>query len=93
VQGEPREGNDDRRERRPASNQPHGCAPMSSARRREHTTTDTPMRARTSTPTPTPTLTLRHFSGGRLRTLPLRPCCCAAARSPRPPRSDGCTGS
>jgi hypothetical protein len=61
--------------------------------RQRATTTNTPTRERTSTPTPTPMLTLRHFSSRRLRTLPLRPCCCAAARSPRPPRSDGCASS
>jgi hypothetical protein len=32
VQGEPREWNDERREHRPAGNQPHGYAPMPSAR-------------------------------------------------------------
>jgi hypothetical protein len=53
---------------------------------RHTTTTDAPMRARTSTPTPM--LTLRRSSGGCHRTLPLRPCCCAAAQRWRPPRSD-----
>jgi hypothetical protein len=33
VQGEPREGNGDRRERRPAADEPHGRAPTPSARR------------------------------------------------------------
>jgi hypothetical protein len=84
VQGEPREGNDDRRERRPAADQPRRAD-------RRATTTDAPTRARTSTPTST--LTLCHFSGMHLRTLPQRQCCCAAARSPRPPRSDGCATS
>jgi hypothetical protein len=51
------------------------------------TTTDAPTRART------PTLTLHHFFGGRLKTLPLRPCCCAVARSLQPLRSDGCASS
>jgi hypothetical protein len=55
------------------------------------TTTDAPMEVRTLTRTLK--LTLRHFSGRRLRTLPLRPCCCAAARSPRPSRSDECASS
>jgi hypothetical protein len=32
VQGEPREGNDDWRERRPAADQPHGHAPTLPAR-------------------------------------------------------------
>jgi hypothetical protein len=42
------------------------------------TTTDAPTRVRTSTPTPT--LTLHRSSSGHRRILPLRPCCCAAAR-------------
>jgi hypothetical protein len=55
---------------------------MTAHLRRRHvgqssTTTDAPMEARMSTRTPT--LTLRHFSGGRLKTLPLRTCYCAAA--------------
>jgi hypothetical protein len=82
VQREPHEGNDDRRECRPAADQ-HAD--------RRVTTTDVPMRARTSTQTPT--LMLCHFSGGCLRTLPPWPCCCAAARSLQPPRSDECASS
>jgi hypothetical protein len=46
---------------------------------RSPTTSDAPPEARTSTRMPK--LTLRHFSAGRLRTLPLGPCCCVAARS------------
>jgi hypothetical protein len=59
------------------------------------TTTNATTRARTSTlmPTLALTLTLRHSSGGRLRTLLLRPCCYAAAQSSRPPRSDECANS
>jgi hypothetical protein len=53
--------------------------------------TDTQTRARTSTSTPT--LTLRHSSGGRPRTSPQQPCCCAAAWRLRPPRSDNCANS
>jgi hypothetical protein len=52
---------------------------------RHATTTDAPMRARTSTPMPTPMPC--HSSGGCRRTLPLRPCYCAAARRQGPPRS------
>jgi hypothetical protein len=33
MQEQPREGNDDRRERHPAADQPHGRTPMSSTRR------------------------------------------------------------
>jgi hypothetical protein len=33
VQGEPRKGNDDRRERRPAADQPHGHTPTPPVRR------------------------------------------------------------
>jgi hypothetical protein len=58
---------------------------------RRSTTTDAPTEARTSTPTPM--LTPCHSSDGRLRTSPLRPCCCAAARSLQPLRSDGCSSS
>jgi hypothetical protein len=47
------------------------------------TTTEALMKAQTST------LTLHHFFGGRHRTLQLRPCCCAAARSRQPLRNDG----
>jgi hypothetical protein len=44
---------------------------------RSPTTIDALTEARTPTPTPT-----HHYSsGGRPRTSPLRPCCCAAARS------------
>jgi hypothetical protein len=53
---------------------------------RHETTTDAPMRVRTSMRIPM--LTPRHSSGGRRRTLPLRPCCCTAARRQQPPRSD-----
>jgi hypothetical protein len=35
-----------------------------------------------------PTLTHHRFSGGRLRTSPPRPYCCAAARNRRPQKSD-----
>jgi hypothetical protein len=55
---------------------------------RRPTTIDTRTEAQTSMPTPT--LTPHHSSGRRFRTSPLRPCCCAAARSLQPPRSDGC---
>jgi hypothetical protein len=58
---------------------------------RRPTTTNAPTEVRMSTPTPT--LTPRPSSGERLRTSPLQPCCCAAARSLQPPRSDGCTNS
>jgi hypothetical protein len=59
------------------------------------TTTNATTRAQTSTlmATLALTLTLRHSSGGRLRTLLLRPCCYAAAQSSRPPRSDECANS
>jgi hypothetical protein len=50
------------------------------------TTTDAPTREQISTPTPT--LTLHRSSGGHRRTLPLRPCYCAAARRQRPLRND-----
>jgi hypothetical protein len=74
VQEEPREGNDNRRERRQATDQPHGLAPTPPATDWRATTTDMPTRVRTSTPEPmpTPTLTLHHFYSGRLRTLPQR---------------------
>jgi hypothetical protein len=49
VQEEPREGNGDRRERRPTADQPRGRAPMPPARGLTHKTTDAPTRARTST--------------------------------------------
>jgi hypothetical protein len=37
--------------------------------------------------------THHHSSGGRPRTWPRQPCCCAAVRSPQPPRSDVCESS
>jgi hypothetical protein len=55
------------------------------------TTTDAPTQARTSTRTPTSMLW--HSSGWRLKTLPLQPCCYAAARSLQPPRNDECASS
>jgi hypothetical protein len=67
---------------------PHQCHRRAG---RHATTTDAPMRVRTSTPSLT--LTVRHSSGGRRRTLPLRPCCCAATRRQRPLRSDGCANN
>jgi hypothetical protein len=102
VQGQTREGNDDRR---PAQDIPvqgnttSGMATGASAvrvqtsrtaahLRRRHagrslTTTDTPMVAQT----PMRMLTHHHFFCGRPKTLPLQPCCCTTAWSPRPPRS------
>jgi hypothetical protein len=50
------------------------------------TTINAPTRVRTLKPMPT--LMLRRSFVGRCRTLPLRPCCCAAARRQRPLRSD-----
>jgi hypothetical protein len=89
VQGEPHEGNGDWRERQPAADQPRGCAPTPRHACWNSTTTDAPTEARM----PTPMLTHRHPSSGRPRTLPLRPCCYAAARSLQPPRSDECASS
>jgi hypothetical protein len=54
---------------------------------RSPTTTDAPMKVRM------PTLTHHHSSDGRPRTWLRRPCCCAAVRSPQPPRSDVCGSS
>jgi hypothetical protein len=51
--------------------------------------TNTPTEVRTSTPT----LMYRRFSGGCPRTWPPRPCCCTAARSQQPRRSDECASS
>jgi hypothetical protein len=58
---------------------------------RHVTTTDTPKKARTSTQMPTQMLR-RSFDGCH-RTLPLWPCCYAAARRRRPPRTDECANS
>jgi hypothetical protein len=58
---------------------------------RHATTTDAPTRERMWKQTLT--LTHRHTFGGRRRILPLRPCCCAAARRWRPPRNDECANS
>jgi hypothetical protein len=77
VQEEPREGNNDQRERRTAANQPHGRAPTPPARRMARNNN---RRANEGANVLTPTLTLRHSSGGRRRTLPLRPCCRTTAR-------------
>jgi hypothetical protein len=55
------------------------------------TTTDAPTKVQMSTPTLT--LTPRHSSGECPTTSPLRPYCCAAARSLQPPRSDECASS
>jgi hypothetical protein len=58
---------------------------------RRPTTADAPTEARTSMPTPT--LMPHYSSGRRLRTSPQGPCCCAAARSLRPPRNDECANN
>jgi hypothetical protein len=89
VQGEPNEGNGNRCECRPAVDQRAAVHLRHRRARRSPTTIDAPTKART----PTPTVTHHRFSGGRPRTLPLRPCCCAAARSLQPPRSDECASS
>jgi hypothetical protein len=52
--------------------------------RRSPTMTSTLTKARTWMPAPTH----RRFFSGRPKTWLPRPCCCAAARSPQPRRSD-----
>jgi hypothetical protein len=55
------------------------------------TTTDVPTKVRMSMLTLM--LTTRHSYGGRPKTSLLRSCCCAAARSLQPLRSDVCANN
>jgi hypothetical protein len=90
MQEEPREWNDDQRERCTAANQPHGRAPTPPARRLAR---DNNRCANEGANVLTPTLTIRHSSGGCRKTLPLRPCCRTASRRQRLPRSDECANN
>jgi hypothetical protein len=83
VQEEPREGNGDRCERRPAADQPHGRAPTPPAR-------DNNRRANEGANVDANAPPLFRWA---FQNLALRPCCCAAAQRQRPPRNDGCTNS
>jgi hypothetical protein len=80
VQEGHRERNSDRRERRPATDQPHGRAPTPPAHAPAR---DNNRRAYEGV----------NVDVNADRTLPLRPCCCAAARRQRPPRSDECVNN
>jgi hypothetical protein len=85
VQGEPDNANGNRRECRPTASQPHDRVPTPPVRALEP---NNDQRANEGANVNAGTDTPPRFSGERPRTWPPQPCCCAAARSQQPRRSD-----